>query len=253
MKRAVLLYLLLTSAALAVQATYTIQLTDGRVITADEKLFVKDDIAYFTRRGVYFYMPSSKVDTAATERLNAVVITEGFSESAPAAPVVVAPKAPGVKPVVIGDEQLEVIRNRSRLANEGELTAPAGGAGEPGTPSSGGQAPQRTGGDRNELQSRANDLLLRRAGLQQDQTNFQNQLSALQDSFDQNPQQDQREQIQRQIDAVSSQLQTVQSDLAAVQGDLQSTQQQLSSAPIVVDMGNQGTRPPPAEANPPEE
>lgn len=250
MKRAVMLYLLLTSAALAVQATYTIQLTDGKVITADEKLFVKDDIAYFTRRGVYFYMPSSKVDTAATERLNAVVTAENVSEPAP---VVVAPKATGVKPVVIGDEQLEVIRNRSRLANEGELAAPAGAAGETGAPSSVGQASQRTGGDRSELQSRSNDLLMKRAGLQQDQTNLQNQLSALQDAFDQNPQQGQREQIQSQIDAVSSQLETVQSGLAAVQGDIQSTQQQLNSAPIVVDMGNQGPPPPPAEANPPEE
>jgi len=250
MKRAVLLYLLLTSAAMAVQAAYTIQLKDGRVITADEKLFVKDDMAYFTRRGVYFFLPASRVDAAATEHLNAVVVAEGFSEPAP---VVISPKATGAKSVLIGDEQLEVIRNRSRLANEGELKAPAGATSQPGSPASIQREPQSQRGDRDALQSRLNDLLQQQAARQQDQNNLQNQLNALQNAFNENPQQDQRVQIQGQIDAVSSQLQSVQSGLASVQGDLQSTQQQLSSTPIVVDMGNQESVPPQAAPNPPRE
>lgn len=248
MKRAVLLYLLLTSAALAVQATYTIQLKDGRVITADDKIFFKDDMAYFNRRGVYFYLPASQVDAAATERLNAAGVTEGSSEAAPA---VAVPKATNAKPVVIGDDELEVIRSRSRLANEGQLAAPRGGTGQPETPSSPQQAVQTQGGNRDALQSRLNDLLQQRAGLQQNQTSLQNQLSSLQDGYNQSPQQADRDRMQSQIDAVTSQLQGVQSSLDSVQADLQTTQQQLSSAPIVVDMGNQESPTPPPAPTPP--
>lgn len=248
MKRAVLLYLLLTSAALAVQAAYIIQLKDGRVITADEKIFFKDDMAYFTRRGVYFYLPASRVDAAATDRLNAVVITESSSEPAPA---VAAPKASNAKPMVIGDDELEVIRNRSRLANEGQLNSPEGGTSQPGAHASPKQTAQSQGGGRDALQSRLNDLLQQRAGLQQDQTGLQDQLNSLQDAWNQSPQQADRDQMQSQIDTATSQLQAVQGRIDAVQADLQTTQQQLNSAPIVVDMGNQESPTPPPASNPP--
>jgi len=248
MKRAVLLYLLLVSSGMSAYATYIVQLKDGRVITADEKILVKDDMAYFTRRGVYFYLPASRIDVPATDRQNATVITETVLETAP----VVAPHAVGVKPVVIGEEQLEVIRNRSRLANEGQFSAPAGASGQQGESAVTPQALQSQGGDRNALQSRLNDLLQQQAALQRDQTGLQDQLTSLQDGWNQSPLQSDRDRMQRQIDAVSSQLQAAQGRLDSVQGDIQSTQQQMNSAPVVVNMENQESPAPPTPSAPPE-
>ena len=250
MKRAVLLYLLLVSSGMAAFATYTVQLKDGRVITADEKILVKDDMAYFTRRGVYFYLPASQIDVPATDRLNAAAIADTVLETAP----VVAPNAAGVKPMVIGEEQLEVIRNRSRLANEGQFSAPAGATGQPGVPASAQQATQNQGADRNALQFHLNDLLQQQAVFQQDQTKLQDQLTSLQDEWNQSPLQNDRDRMQSQIDAVSSQLQAAQGRLDSVRSDVQATQQQMNSSTIVVDMGNQeSAAPPAAPTNPPPE
>jgi len=248
MKRAVLLYLLLVSSGMAAYATYTVQLKDGRIITADEKIVVKDDMAYFMRRGVYFYLPASQVDLPATDRQNTAVVAEPVSETAP----VVAPHAAGANPVVIGEEQLEVIRNRSRLANEGQFSAPVAPVGQPGGPASEQQS-RNQGANRDALQSHLNDLLQQQAVLQQDQTKLQDQLTSLQDEWNQSPLQNDRDRMQSQIDALSSQLQAAQGRLDSVRSDVQATQQQMNSSTIVVDMGNQEGAAPPAPTNPPPE
>ena len=235
MKRMVVLFLLLASATLAANAAYIIQLRDGKIITADDKVFVKNDMAYFTRRGVFFYLPASQVDLEASEKANMVAAASSTGviiESSEAAPAVVTPAA---KSAVIGDEQLDLIRKRSRLANEGQFKPAAADAQSPSAPSAPAAKPANAASNRAEIQDRMNGLLQQQSSLQQDQTNLQNQLSTLKESYNSSTQQSDKEQLDAQIQSLSSQLADVQNNMSSVQGDIVATQQQLSSTPVVVD------------------
>jgi hypothetical protein len=231
MKRAVLLFLLLAMIAVSAGATYTIQLTNGKVITADDKPVIKEDMAYFTRNGIYFYIPAAQMDVAASERLNA------FEASSPAPPGP-AVASPAAKPVFVGEEQLDVIRARSRLANEGQLTSPppeaqAPGGGAPAAPAavkSTSQAKQR-----GQLQDQLSGLLEKQSGYVREYNSLQNQLTALKESYNSSAQQNDKEKIQQQIDTLSSQAEQVHGELTSNQGQIQTVQQQLSSTPVVVE------------------
>jgi hypothetical protein len=232
MKRAVLLFLLLAMVAVSAGAAYTIQLTNGRVITADNKPVIKDDVAYFNRSGLYFYIPASQIDLPATEKLNAS--QSALSE----APSATAAAGPAAAPVFVGEEQLEVIRARSRLANEGQFTAspaepqaPGGGAAAaPAAVKSTSQAKQR-----GQLQDQLSGLLEKQSGYVKEYNSLQNQLTALKDSYNSSAQQNDKEMIQKRIDTLSSQAEQVQGDVTATQGQIQTVQQQLSSTPVVVE------------------
>lgn len=239
MKRAVLLFLLLAMIAVSAGASYTIQLTSGKVITADAKPVINKDLAYFTRTGIEYYIPVSQMDAQATERINAAAVSGG-----PAPAAAVAPST--AKPVFVGEEQLEVIRARSRLANEGQLTAPAA---EP-QPAGGGAAPPAAvvkpasqNAQRAQLQDQLSGLLAKVADQTSQYNSLQNQLATLKESYNTSAQQADKEQIQQQIDALSSQADAVQSDLNSTRGQIQSVQQQISSSPVVV----QSDVPPPKE------
>ncbi len=237
MKRMIVLFLLLASATLAANAAYIIQLKDGKIITADDKVFVKDDMAYFTRRGVFFYLPASQVDVEASEKANTVVEPTGMIIETPeVAPAVVTPAA---KSAVIGDEQLELIRKRSRLANEGQFKPAAPDdqtPSAPAAPEAPAAKPASAASNRAEAQNRMNGLLQQQSSLQQDQVNLQNQLATLKESYNSSTQQSDKEQLDSQIESLNSKLADVQNNMSAVQGEIQSTQQELSSTPIVVDM-----------------
>lgn len=231
MKRAVLLFLLLAMIAVSAGATYTIQLTSGRVITADDKPVIKEDMAYFTRSGIYFYIPAAQMDVAASERLNA-------SQAPSPAPTGPAVASPATKPVFVGEEQLDVIRARSRLANEGQLTSPPPEAQAP----SGGAAaapavvkPASQAKQRGQLQDQLSGLLEKQSGYVREYNSLQNQLAALKESYNSSAQQNDKERMQQQIDTLSSQVEQVQGDLTSNQGQIQTVQQQLSSTPVVVE------------------
>ncbi len=231
MKRAVLLFLLLAMIAVSAGASYTIQLTNGKVITADAKPFINKDLAYFTRTGIEYYIPVSQMDMQATERINAAEASGG-----PAPAAAVAPST--AKPVFVGEEQLEVIRARSRLANEGQLTAPAA---EP-QPAEGGAAPAAAvvkpasqSAQRAQLQDQLSGLLAKVADQTSQYNSLQNQLTTLKESYNTSAQQADKEHIQQQIDALSSQADAVQSDLNGTRGQIQSVQQQIASSPVVVE------------------
>jgi hypothetical protein len=232
MKRAVLLFLLLAMIAVSAGAAYRIQLTSGKVITADDKPVIKEDMAYFTRSGIYFYIPAAQMDVPASERLNAL---EAASSVAPGGAAPASPAAP----VFVGEEQLDVIRARSRLANEGELTtpppeaqAPAGGGATAPAPAakSTSQAKQR-----GQLQDQLSGLLEKQSGYVKEFNSLQNQLTALKDSYNTSAQQNDKERIQQQIDTLSSQAEQVQGNVTSTQGQIQTLQQQLSSTPVVVE------------------
>jgi|WetSurMetagenome_2_1015567.scaffolds.fasta_scaffold189199_2 hypothetical protein len=241
MKRAVLLFLLLAMIAVSAGANYTIQLTSGKVITADNKPIIKDGMAYFNKSGIYFYIPAAQIDIPVSERLNSL------EAPAATAPTGSAPAGPAVKPVFVGEEQLDVIRARSRLANEGQLqgsTAPATAAPTGGeTPSS---APSRgSAANRNGLQSQLVGLIDKQSGYQKELSSVQNQLAALKESYNSSAQQNDKEKIQQQIDTLSANMQDVQNNLSSTQGEIQQIQQQLSSAPITIE------GPPPGEGGAP--
>lgn len=238
MKRTLVVLLVMALATLSAGAAYKIQLKDGKIINADGKPSVSGEMAYFTRAGVYFYIPAATVDFDKSESLNTVAVPVPAVEKVEGS----KPKAP-VKVQIIGDEQLDKISKRSRLANEGELTGP---------PSTSGQAPDAGGAPTGQprpgagaaanaaLQSRLADLLNQRAEAQQRVSDLQSQIATLKDKYNFSPQYTDQVAIQGQIDATQAQLDAANAQLSSVNNQALAAQQELSHQPVVVE------QPPPA-------
>ena len=241
MKRALVVLLSLVLGALSAQAAYRLFLTSGKVILLDEKPVIQGDMAYFTRSGVTYYLPSSQVDLAKSEREN------GQAAAAPTVAQTPA-KAPVAKTLKIDEEQLDIIRKRSRLANEGELTAPPApttGSPEGGSEASGEMPPEQGKAaagaadqqKRAALQSRLTDLLARQAGVSQQQNDLRTKISSLTDKYNFSTQQSEQAAIQSQLDALQRQLDQANNQAATLSADIQSIQQDLASIPVVVQTG----------------
>lgn len=235
MKRTFLLALFLTAAGLAVSASYSIQLKDGKIIKADEKPAIHGQIAYFTKNGLYLYLPADRIDMEKSERVNALAQTqvkglllEGLEETAPTAPP--APK------VFIDERQLEQIRQRARLANEGELPPSPEEAAE-GTPEGAAPAPLPPPGptaDVSGLRSQLSGLIEQRTLLYQQQSDLQSQMSNLRDRYNFSVQQSEQETYQKAMDSVQSRLNDVQRRIADLGGQIDSLQQRINAAPVVI-------------------
>ena len=144
MKRAILFVLLLLLAAMSAGAAYRIQLTDGTFIQADDKPVIKADLAYFSKDGLFLYIPVSKIDMAKTDEVNMV---REVKEAPIVDPSLAPPPLVAVKPVFVDDSMLDVIRKRSRLANEGQFERPGLTEGTPGSEGAAQRgAPQGDGG-----------------------------------------------------------------------------------------------------------
>ncbi len=245
MKRTLLLAFFLAAAGLAVSASYSIQLKDGKVIKADEKPTVNAGMAYFTKSGLYLYLPADRIDFEKSERLNAMaqapvkgLMLEGLEEAAPE-----APKAPKV---FIDQQQLELIRQRARLANEGELLAPAEGAPEAAPSGTAPSLPPPTAAvpDVSGMRGQLNDLIQERSLLYQQQTDLQSQMNNLRDRYNFSVQQSDQEAYQKAMDSVQSRLNDVQRRISDLGGQIDSLQQQINAAPVVIrepaPQGDQG-------------
>jgi hypothetical protein len=235
MKRATFVVLLLLLAATSAGASYKIALTDGTYINADDKPVLKEGLAYFSKDGLFLYLSAAKVDLAKTDEINMVrevkdvpVIEE----------IATAPKSVSVKPVFVDDSMLDIIRQRSRLANEGQFERPGLTEGTPGTPAAGGEATAEGGAapNRAALQDKLTGLLSQRGTLQGQVDQMQTQLSDLQDRYNFSTQQGDRQSLQGQIDGLNGQLAQTRSQLAAVNNDALSVQQELARQPVTVEV-----------------
>ncbi len=238
MKRTLVVLLVMALATLSAGAAYKIQLKDGKVINVDDKPLVSNEMAYFTKAGVYFYLPVSSVDFEKTEKLNAPAVAAPVAEKV-AEP---APKAP-VKVEVIGDEQLDQIRKRSRLANEGELSGPPAEAAAGGAPAGAPQVGGRTGNA--DLQARLADLLNQRAEAQQRVNDLQSQIQTLRDKYNFSPQYSDQQAIQSQIDSTQAQLDSAKAQLDSINNQALAAQQELAHTPVVVQAPAPEQAPPP--------
>jgi hypothetical protein len=234
MRRALLVIAVLLLTAVASAASYTIQLQDGRIIKADDKPVVQEGLAYFYKNGLYLFLPATDIDFEKTEKVNAMAeapVTgmkleiDNKAVSTPGA----ASKAPAV---FINEEQLEVIRRRARLANEGELTG--GGAVE--TPAAGGMPADRapSGANSEDLQYRLGGLIDQRTLLYQQQSDLQSQLSALRDKYNFSVMQDEQTSVQASMDSLQGRLGQVQSQIEDLGGQIDSVQREINATPIVV-------------------
>jgi hypothetical protein len=243
MKRTFLLAFFLAAAGLAVSASYSIQLKDGKIIKADEKPSVNAGIAYFTKNGLYLYLPADRIDFEKSERMNAVaqapvkgLVLEGLEEQPP-----LTPKVPKV---FIDQQQLELIRQRARLANEGELLPPPEGMEPAPSAPSGFSLPPVPTPDVSGMRSQLSGLIEQRTLLYQQQTDLQSQLSTLRDQYNFSVQQADQEAYQRAIDSTQKRLDGVQRQIADLGGQIDSLQQQISATPVVIQekvpAGDQG-------------
>ena len=243
MKRVLVVLLSLVLGALSAQAAYRLYLSGGTVILLDEQPVIQGDMAYFKKNGVTYYLPVSQVDQAKTSRENGPAPAESVAAQAPSKP-------PAVKAPMIDEEQLDIIRKRSRLANEGELEAPpaappasseepqetsAGMAPEP-AKAAGGAADQQR---RSAVQAKLTDLLARQATVTQQQNDLRTKISALTDKYNFSTQQSEQAAIQGQLDSLQRQLDQANDQSATLSADIQSTQQELASIPVVVQQSGE--------------
>ncbi len=211
MKRLVVVTVIALAASIAAGAAYKIQLKDGKVIKADAKPIIHNDFAYFDKLGLYLYIPVSQIDMAKTEELNKA--PEEVSESLEVEktedlrPEV---KAKTVKPVFIDDEELQIIKKRSRLANEGELTdlpdqtaSPSAGS-RPGQAAGPDMSPQPSGDRVDQLRTQMSSLLDDRAVEQNRLTDLKAKLSKLQNDYNFSVMETDQARIQQQIDSTKA-------------------------------------------------
>jgi hypothetical protein len=244
MKRGVILLIVLLLVSFSVFAEYKIALTDGTVITAEEKPVIKGDFAYFSKDGLFLFIAKSRVDFAKTDEVNMkAVLKEEILLDKPeetATPVT-------VKPVFIDDSQLEIIRQRSRLANEGDFPAPKsleegeeGAEGQdqyaPPAPSEGPEAAGGGQSPREQLNDRLSNLLNQRANVQSQRDQLQAQLRELNDQFGFSVQGDEKTALQSQIDAVTLQIGDLNGQLDTINNDVLNTQSQIASTPMTVEV-----------------
>ncbi|MGA9753304.1 MAG: hypothetical protein WBS54_16110 [Acidobacteriota bacterium] len=243
MKRILLLTTLLCLVGASVSAEYKIQLKNGKIITAEEKPVIKQDLAFFMKEGLTLYLPANQVDLEASQKLNTIKATPDMQGVVPAS--VLPPEKP--QPLVITDEMLDKITAHSRLANEGELTSPAKGenpsAAEGSKPASreDKQAAEAAHAQRarQELQSRLDSLMSDRFTAQRQQADLSKQVQDLQQKFNFSTQYDDKQRIQAQIDQAQSQLNGVKDQLSGLDSQIQSVQQKISAVPpTVVIEGN---------------
>ncbi|MEW6756753.1 MAG: hypothetical protein AB1347_00900 [Acidobacteriota bacterium] len=235
MRRAlpVMAVLLLTSVALP--ASYTIQLQDGRIIKADDKPVVQEGLAYFFKNGLYLFLPVTAIDFEKSERVNATAAAPvmGMKLEIDDDAVSTPEAAPAGAPAVfINEEQLEIIRRRARLANEGELV----GGGPVEAPSSGAMPPSAapSGANPEDLQNRLGGLIDQRTLLYQQQSDLQSQLSTLRDKYNFSVLQGEQESLQRSMDTVQGRLGQVQSQIEDLGGQIDSVQREINATPVVI-------------------
>ena len=262
MKRLVVVTVIALAASIAAGAAYKIQLKDGKVITADAKPIIHNDFAYFDKLGMYLYIPVSQIDMAKTEKINEIMAeasapmdVDKVEDTRPEV------KTKPVKPVFIDDQELEIIRKRSRLANEGELdkspsaSSPASSQGQgpgPGQavgPNMGLPPSSSTSGAQVEQMRQQMGSLLDNRAIQQNRlTDLKAKLAKLQNDYNFSVMESEQARIQQQIDATQTEITNAQSGLSDLDSQIQSLQQQIASAPIVVNTPQQGG-PAPRENN----
>ncbi len=224
MARRLVVISLLMVLTVAVSAEYKIYLTNGKVISADDKPLVQNNIAYFQKQGMELYLPVDQIDLAKTEA-GGPATTEQSSTAEPKLKATIR----------INDDQLQKISQHSRLANEGELDKaeyPAENQGEgasaPPNPAAGPQG-------RDALQNQVAEMVSQRADLQKQMLDLQAQLNDLRSKDATSTNLTDKNAVQQQMSSVQSQLDSVRGQLTSLDGQIQNAQQKLASMPVVIE------------------
>lgn len=223
MKRFVVFVLCLFAIFVFAEETYKIYLNNGKVIVSDVKPDVKGDRIYFERFGMLLYIPVDMVDMKKTEKGEALLQETEKTE----------PKKQK-KVLKIDEEQLEQIRQRSRLANEDELAALeyVSTEGETGV-SGGGEAGQQ--GAVGELQKKLSSLMQQRSMLQGNVNSLMEELAAKRDQFGFATMAADKDRLQKEMNDIESRLTDARSKLSSVENQITATQQEIASTPIVLE------------------
>lgn len=226
MKRLILLVCCLLVVSVFAEETYNIYLNDGKIVKSDTKPDFKGDKVYFERFGMLLYLDVNLVDIKTTESGGAITPAQGK-------------EIKKKKVIKISEEELEKIRQRSRLANEDELQNEIEPEGSPESMQGGGQSSSQGGGMR-DLQNRLSQLMNQRSALQSNVTNLMQELSSKNDQYGFATMAADKERLQKEIDDVQRRLNEARSNLSAVDNQITATQQEIASTPIVLE-----TPPPP--------
>ena len=240
MKRLVIFVLCLFAFCIFAEETYKIYLNDGKVIVSDVKPDVKGDRIYFERFGMLLYIPVNIVDMKKTEKGDALL-----QESEQKAP------KKQRKIIKVSEEELEQIRQRSRLANEDELAALEYATAEGGESGVTGE----TGGIKvsgsGNLQSKLNSLMQQRSVLQGNVNSLMEQLSAKKDQYGFATMAADKDRLQKEMSDIESRLTEARSKLSSVENQITSTQQEIASTPVVIEAPAPQQQPPKQQQTPP--
>jgi len=237
-------YLLLAIAVLmatvTVTASYKVVLDTGEIVNVEEKPVIRGDRAYFSVGELPLYLDIRRIDFQKSEEANREIEPEkvNFEEEV----ITHKPKAAKRR---MNDEDIEEMRDRVRLSNEGELTpafedwlygdeyleegeeAPEREPAAPARPN-----PQEDG--RAALQRRLNDLVGQQQSAQQEQDRLQAEYRSLREQLDMSTQNEVREDLSSRIDSVRSDMNSAQTRLTNLNSQIRVTQQEIASQPVIV-------------------
>jgi hypothetical protein len=222
--RRFILVLAMCLVAVGASASYKIFLVSGETIIADEKPVVREGTVYFIKGGVTFTMPATRIDLEKSEKAAlADAAVPGFEQ-------IVTTSAPPpktgkpVRVIKVDDESLDKIRQRSRLANEGELTTPETAEGTKATGGQGGDSGGQQGvSERDQILQRIDGLEQNLARAESNRSQISNDATDLKQRYDSSVQQEEKT-------ALWSQYQSAQESLASASGQVDEAKAQLGAA-----------------------
>jgi len=243
MKRTMVILLCL-AVGLTASAAYKIHLVNGKIITADDDPEFKNERVYFFQNNLYCFLSVDKVDLMATEEANLAMEEEvvDFIEE----PIAQASDTPRK----LSDENIEDVRNRSSLANEGELQEASydsfydeeDGSGEDLEGSGGEESGGAMDARMEAIDRRLDSLNSRKSSLESQKTNLQATLKELRQQHGFTVQMDDKIALDEQIQDTQDDLSSVNTQLRNTNSDIQATNRER------VALQMEGLIPVPAEA-----
>lgn len=242
MKRLLISILVLFALSVFAGDTYKIFLKDGKMVTTDTKPDIKGDRVYFERFGMLLYIFVDKVDIQKMEKGgNLLAPEENPGEVKKAS-----------KRLVVTEEELNEVRQRSRLANEDELRTldyavpEEGGASNP---RPGGVAGQAASGLQRDMES----LMSQKSQVQSQLNDLMNELNSKKDQYGFATQLADKDRLDGEIRDTESRLNDTRSRLSSLENEIMAKQQEIALTPIVVESEEPASAPPPPPSPPPAE
>lgn len=235
--RRFLVVFVLCLVAVSASASYKIFLVSGETILADEKPQVKEGMAFFIKGGVTFNLPASRIDFEKSEK---TALTEAAGQEIEQ---IVTTDRPSSRPAKgapvrkVDDESLDKIRQRSRLANEGEFVPPEAEGPSAGVIPGEEKAPGAGPDDAHaQAQERVRQAEQNVARAESERNQMRNSVLDLKQRYDSSVQQEDKSALWSQYESARESLTAANSKVDEANAQLGTARSEMNSMPVVVEI-----------------